>query len=134
MIQKWGIDHPDEAAGLSDAALAQEAQAALDHGVASPLAWAVFKEMRARFDRWRPDAEDGEREYAAHFPETFDPDSEWELRRGLDEHGANALVHFVRSRARLRGVEPRGEVLRRGVIRGTWEPIPCDEGVEGPGA
>lgn len=129
MPQPWGIEHPDEATGLSDAALAQEVQAALDHGVASPLAWAVVTEMRVRYEQWRPDAEDAEYEYAAHHPETFDADSDWELRRS-DEHEARSLVRFVRNRAIQQGFEPRGKVLRRGVRRGTWEPAPESDSTE----
>lgn len=133
MPQPWGIDHPDEAAGLSDAALSQEVQAALDHGVSSPLAWAVFTELWARYEQWRPDAENGEREYAAHYPHTFDADSEWDLRSS-DEHEARSMIRFVRKRARQQGFEPRGEVLRRGVRRGTWEPAPESDNEEGVGA
>lgn len=47
-IQKWGIDDPREAAKLSPVRLAEEFKAAIDHGVFSPLARAVFLETRKR--------------------------------------------------------------------------------------
>ena len=48
MPQKWTIEEPAEAAGLDADRFASEMQAAIDHGVFSPLARAVFTEALVR--------------------------------------------------------------------------------------
>jgi hypothetical protein len=92
-MQRWGIEEPSEVAGLSHARLAEELQAAIDHGIMSPLARAVFTEVGSRYVR--AGAVMGQ--YMDWFEDS--PEDSWRLQRdlcaaiALPENGCTAWHH-----------------------------------------
>lgn len=68
-------------------------------------------------------AEGPEIEWAANYPFVMgDGIGPWETRI-RDEEGARAEVAFVNKRAERHDFTPLGQVLRREVRRGPWEPV-----------